>query len=327
MGGACQLCGDRSCEAVSEYDRHGKPLRTVLCLGCGSVTNDPIPSDEELAAFYRSDYRRAYKGAAEPRMRQVWRNFSRIGQHLRDNAGFYCAGARCLDLGSGSGEFVYLAGRIGMDCVGVEPNEPYAVYSREKLGLDVLNQSLEDSRFPEESFDLIRLSHVLEHMRAPVRSLATLREWLAPDGLIYIEVPNVLEEAGRKVKGRIFHYGHVFNFSPRTLRNAAALAGLIEHPASASRYGDHTCGFFRRGEAAIAGAQAADRDNAARVAAALKSHGARYLPADRGTGAALAAGGAALAARLSEIVAARRFASPRAIGDHFAGRMAGIGQP
>lgn len=326
MNGVCQLCGHGSCETVSELDRHGKPLRTVLCLGCGSVTNDPIPSEEELAAFYRSDYRRAYKGAAEPRMRQVWRNFSRIAQHLRDNAEFYRPGARCLDLGSGSGEFAYLAGRIGMDCVGVEPNEPYAAYSRDRLGLNVLNQSLEDSRFPDASFDLIRLSHVLEHMRAPVRSLATLREWLAPDGLIYIEVPNILEEAGRKVKGRIFHYGHIFNFSPRTLRNAAALAGLVEHPASAARYGDRTCGFFARGEA-ISQAEAVDRDNAARVGAALKSHGEHYLPADRGTGAALAAGAATLAARLSEVVAARRFSSPRAIGDHFARRIAGAGQP
>ena len=74
-------------EVVSETDRHGKPLRTIICMETGLVRNDPVPNDEELARFYADDYRIAYKGAAKPRRRQVVRNFS-----ARDNVCAHVSG-------------------------------------------------------------------------------------------------------------------------------------------------------------------------------------------------------------------------------------------
>lgn len=317
---SCQLCGGDTCETVSGRDRHGAPLDTVLCLGCGSVTNEPIPTDAELAAFYRSDYRKEYKGVAEPRRRQIWRNFGRMERHIADNRAFYAGRRRCLDLGSGSGEFMYLAGRLGIDCIGVEPNGPYAAYARETLGLDVLTQTLEESEFAPESFDLVRLSHVMEHMREPVRSLTTLRGWLAGEGLIYIEVPNILHEAAHKMRGRIFHYGHVFNFSPWTFRAAAGLAGLAEDPRSAERFSGQTLGFFRPG-APIAREAARSPRNAARVAEAMRRHNASLLPAPQHR-TVIGRGLGSVGARLSEIAAAALHSSPRGIADHFARRLA-----
>jgi SAM-dependent methyltransferase len=320
MAEPCQLCGTDAFETVSERDRHGNPLRTVMCRGCGSVTNDPIPTDEELAAFYRSDYRTEYKGVAEPRMRQVWRNFGRLEAHIGANAEFYSGRRKCLDLGSGSGEFMFMAGRLGIECVGVEPNAPYAAYSRDRLGLNVMTQTLEETAFAAGSFDLIRLSHVMEHMREPVRSLKVLRDWLTDDGILYIEVPNVLDEAARKVRGRIFHYGHIFNFSPWTFRAAAGLAGLEELPGSLTRYAEHTMGFFARG-GAIAQEAARSAENAARVAEAMAGHNARLVPRPQG-GNAVGRGISTTSTRVWEMIAARRFDSPRAIADHFAERLA-----
>jgi SAM-dependent methyltransferase len=316
MPNACQLCLSSDFETVSDADRHGQPLRTVLCRGCGSITNDPIPDEAELAEFYRSQYRVEYKGAAEPRMRQIWRNFSRVRDHMRDNRQFYSDRRSCLDLGSGSGEFMFLAREIGIDCIGIEPNTAYANYSREKLGLNILVQAIEDTSFPAGKFDLIRLSHVLEHMSDPVRSLATLRNWLADDGLLYIEVPNIRAEAAQKMRGKLFHYGHIFNFSPPTLRAAAALAGLELHPDSRRRHADMTLGFFMKGRA-ITHAQAANPENARVMAEAMRSHRARLLPAPEKQ-SALTRGIASVTSRLSEILQSRRYPSPGAIADSFA---------
>ncbi len=125
----CRLCGETDHVVVSRTDCHGNALETVLCMGCGVITNDPIPSDEELAAFYRTDYRMQYKGAKKPRKRQVWRNFKRIESHFAVNRDMYAGHRTCLDLGSGSGEFMLMAEALGMDCIGIEPNEVYARYS------------------------------------------------------------------------------------------------------------------------------------------------------------------------------------------------------
>ncbi|MBX3577083.1 MAG: class I SAM-dependent methyltransferase [Rhizobiaceae bacterium] len=323
MSEPCRLCGSTLSEPVSERDRHGGALRSIVCMGCGSVTNDPIPSDEELAAFYRSDYRVSYKGTAQPRMRQVWRNFGRMEQHLKANAGFYAGRSACLDLGSGSGEFMFMARTLGIGCVGIEPNQPYADYSREVLGLDVATQTLEETSFDAGSFDLIRLSHVMEHMRDPVRSLAVLRGWLADRGILYIEVPNILFDAAHKRRGAIFHYGHIFNFSPWTFRAAARRAGFEELPASFQRYGTTTSGFFAKGQAAEPG-DVKSPANGERVRDALARHHVRMLP-EPDNGSAIARGVRSVGARLSKIVAARRFSSPRQIADHFAARLERVG--
>jgi SAM-dependent methyltransferase len=314
----CPLCGGNEHATVSERDRHGGALRTVVCIGCGIITNDPIPSDAELAAFYTSSYRVAYKGAEVPRKRQVYRNFRRIAAHFKDNAAFYGAPMTGLDLGSGSGEFLFFARAAGLDFSGVEPNKGYASYSSGMLGLPVANKLLEELSFPAAQFDMIRLSHVLEHMRDPVRSLTTLRGWLKPGGLLYVEVPQIDAEARRKMRGRMFHFGHVFNFDPFTLRLAAALAGLVEHPDAARRLSGTTGTFFMAGDAPKPDA-AAMAANGARMKALMDAHNASMMPAPEG---ATAAGRflSVNAQRIAEQLAVLRFPSHRAIADHFGAR-------
>ncbi len=317
MSDPCPLCGGVERPVVSSKDRHGNPLTTVICKDCGIVTNDPIPTDEDLAAFYRQDYRKAYKGLAEPRMRQIWRNFHGTAEHISTFRDCYHGRKRCLDLGSGSGEFMYLANRVGVDCLGVEPNEGYSAYCRDKLGLNVLSQTLEECDFADESFDLIRLSHVMEHMRDPVRSLKVLKRWLSDDGILYIEVPNIDRDATHKMRGKIFHFGHIFNFSPWTMRMTALLAGLEETPDSARKNAGATSGFFRKALISSAPRDIVNRPKAQFTHSALIDHQKRPVPRpDEGT--ALGKAVSTMKLRLSEIAAARKFDNPGEIAEHFA---------
>ncbi|MEO1000185.1 MAG: hypothetical protein AAFW69_06235, partial [Pseudomonadota bacterium] len=115
---------------VSDRDRHGAPLRTVVNLATGLVRNDPVPGDAELARFYAEDYRTAYKGAAEPRRRQVLRNFRRAAVFVREYRDMLDGAGRILDVGAGSGEFLALMVALGKDARGIEPNRGYAAYCR-----------------------------------------------------------------------------------------------------------------------------------------------------------------------------------------------------
>ena len=56
---------------VSQTDRRGKPLKTVVCMETGLVRNDPVPGDAELAKFYAEDYRKDYKSSEKPRRRPL----------------------------------------------------------------------------------------------------------------------------------------------------------------------------------------------------------------------------------------------------------------
>ena len=233
-------------EVVSETDRHGKPLQTLICMETGLVRNDPVPNDEELARFYADDYRIAYKSAANPRRRQVVRNFRRVVTYLRMFRDVLDPATHVLDVGAGSGEFACLMTRLGKTVKGMEPNSRYAAYCREALGLDVQTAHLSPDLFAPGQFDLIRLNHVLEHLNDPIKYLGQIACWLTPGGLLYIEVPNIEAYCREKSRGRMFHYAHIFNFNPWTLRTCAGLAGLTEAPETAQRTSGTTGAFFKR---------------------------------------------------------------------------------
>lgn len=259
-------------ELISETDRHGKPLRTVICMETGLVRNDPVPDDAELERFYAEDYRIAYKGAVKPRRRQILRNFRRSAAFVRSFRDVFESATHVLDVGAGSGEFAFLMTRLGKAVKGLEPNAAYAAYCRDELELNVQTAHLSPHLFSPGEFDFIRLNHVLEHLNDPVKFLDQIAGWLAPEGLLYVEVPDLERDCREKLRGRIFHYAHIYNFNPWTLRACASLAGLAEAPATAQRCAGTTRGFFRRDALAAQSATLVNPQNAHHVRALLEAH-------------------------------------------------------
>ena len=300
-------------ELVSETDRHGRPLRTLICMETGLVRNDPVPSDEELTQFYADDYRVAYKGAAKPRRRQVLRNFRRAAEYVRTFRDVLEPAAHVLDVGAGSGEFAYLMTRLGKTVKGIEPNSAYAAYCREALGLDVHTAHLSPDLFPPEQFDLIRLNHVLEHLNDPIAHLRQIAMWLKEPGLLYVEVPNIETYCREKSRGGMFHYAHIFNFNPWTLRACAGLAGLTEAPETAERTSGSTGVFFRRDVSAAQSIATENPENAQRVRALIGAHYAGAFSRGRAAKPFVK-----LAKRFEETLSGLALGPPAAIGESVA---------
>ena len=54
---ACAVCGRREYEVVSLVDRRSRPLRTVMCTGCGLIWTNPRPSIGDVNRYYAPEYR------------------------------------------------------------------------------------------------------------------------------------------------------------------------------------------------------------------------------------------------------------------------------
>ena len=223
---SCPLCQQNDLEVISTKDRRGKALETDLCRSCGTVFNNPIPTDEELTQFYSKDYRKDYKSVSVPKKKHSLRAFERAQRFFDMNEERLSNITSCLDVGAGGGEFLSLAKQRGWDAKGIEPNEGYAKSAKDFYDVDIFCGMMNETDYPEKSFDLIRLNHVLEHINTPVEFLNRLRDWLKDDGILYVEVPDIRAYAAVKTKGKIFHYGHIFNFSPWTLQGCGKLAGF-----------------------------------------------------------------------------------------------------
>lgn len=105
-------------------------------------------------------------------------------------------GKKVLDFGCGDGAFLSLASKGGGVCIGFEPDDNGRRFAREqfaKLGLPIEVVDSVEALEPE-SFDLIFLLEVIEHVKDPEGLLATCLNLLAPGGLLVITTPTRLTE-------------------------------------------------------------------------------------------------------------------------------------
>ncbi len=220
----CHLCGVCDTEEIRSRDRHGDPLRSVICRRCGLVWTDPRPSPDEVRQFYERQYRVEYKGASDPRPRQRYRNANVAITRVRALREFLERDARMLDVGAGSGEMVYMLRAIGCNASGIEPNEAYARYAAESLKLPVTTGFYQDATIASGTLDVVTMYHTVEHLEQPRDAMETAHRWLRPGGRLVVEVPNV--EAVCQRPDQQFHRGHLHHFNLTTLAAAANRAGF-----------------------------------------------------------------------------------------------------
>lgn len=115
---------------------------------------------------------------------------------LRRPRGLFSRRARVLDVGCAYGGFLVAFAERGARVTGIERDERYVRLSAENVrqhGFDadiVLGDATAAHPAFRGRFDLITANDVVEHVPRLETFLANLREWLAPEGVIYLEIPN-----------------------------------------------------------------------------------------------------------------------------------------
>jgi 2-polyprenyl-3-methyl-5-hydroxy-6-metoxy-1,4-benzoquinol methylase len=98
-------------------------------------------------------------------------------------------GKRGLELGPAEGEMTQFLVRDFDQLTIVEGSFELLAQIPEHSNLIKVHALFEEFE-PEEAFDSIILEHVLEHVDDPVALLARVKEWLAPNGKLFLGVPN-----------------------------------------------------------------------------------------------------------------------------------------
>jgi 2-polyprenyl-3-methyl-5-hydroxy-6-metoxy-1,4-benzoquinol methylase len=194
---------------------------------------DPKPSAETLRALYDEDYFQAdavgntdgygdYASQETEYLRTCENEVKRIAK--------FVPSGRALDIGCGFGYFMQAAEAAGFDCYGVDISEAAVEKAAERFPGKVFAGTVD--AVPElqgERFDIIFLSHVIEHIVEPVAYLADLRGRLAEGGVIVMVTPNINSVLSRLSRARWVSFKvpeHVVYFQPSTIRAAAERAGL-----------------------------------------------------------------------------------------------------
>lgn len=248
---ACPLCGAAEATLLcAEHDLAlGVPGRFPLarCERCGLLYQNPRVRRDQLDRMYPAGYP---PHARDPDLGRVLRTRSPAvrwvlarglgyahldtsdvgpGDRLRarlwrrkvaKNFPPWVGRGRLLDVGCATGRFLQQMASVGWRVSGIEL-DPEAAAKARTVTPDVVVGDPAEVGLPSASFDLVTAFHVVEHLPDPARALRNMLAWLAPGGLMIVEVPNVGGWGGalfgRHWSGLDFPR-HLIHFTPATMQ-------------------------------------------------------------------------------------------------------------
>jgi SAM-dependent methyltransferase len=215
------------------------------CQQCGLVYQNPRPAEAEIGRYYPPEY--------DPYVIPPWQEPNPLTRTIRLHglrkrwglieswAPPQPGGRTILDVGCATGVFL-AAGAPTWEKVGVELSPTAAQAARDEFGLTVHTGMLEEAPLADQSFDVITMWDVLEHLHDPRRTLAHVHRLLRPNGYFIFRVPN-LDAWDARLAGRYWagldQPRHLFVPDERAIQDLLAATGFasVEQQCLSGTYG------------------------------------------------------------------------------------------
>lgn len=212
----CLLCGSDYLLTVTTELRNGPGE----VLRCGACDLEMLRASE---VNYASDYR-ANHGPVLGQRSTPAELFDAYHPHQAHRVALlkplFTEATRVLEIGCSAGQFLDAVTPHVKEAVGVELDPEAAAYARERTGCSVYARL---SDLPKGTFGLLCYFQVVEHLTNPLEEIRAALPFLAPEGVVCIEVPNLKDPLltvyqNAAYKRFYYHEAHRFYFSPRSLR-------------------------------------------------------------------------------------------------------------
>lgn len=196
------------------------------CTECGVVFANPMPSDEDVRAFYTDSYEpnaweQIHYVQERPDTVRHWSSFAEKLTRLNGGPG------RLLEIGPAAGHLLRAARGQGWTVLGVEATPKFAnVLRRRELPV---HQGVIATLGDTDPFDLVAMIDVLEHLVDPIGDLRRCAARLRPGGRVVVATCDIGSLAAHyySLKWRMLIPSHTFYWTKRSLRLAMKKAGLI----------------------------------------------------------------------------------------------------
>ena len=160
------------------------------CLKCGLLFTEPRPKPEEIGKYYQSEEYYSHqenKKGFVPRIYEAVKSVNLKKKYKMATKGL--KPGRMLEIGCGAGDFLHTMEKHGWTCTGIEPSESAKEIATKKVKAKLLNPQ-EIDKLEDESFDLITMWHVLEHVDNLKEEIKQLQRLLKKGGRLVLALPN-----------------------------------------------------------------------------------------------------------------------------------------
>jgi 2-polyprenyl-3-methyl-5-hydroxy-6-metoxy-1,4-benzoquinol methylase len=189
----CPVCsGNKFSPFITckDYFISGEDFEIVTCQNCGLKITQDAPHEENMGKYYLSDNYISHSNTSKGLVNQLYHilrkyMLGRKRKLVQKKSGT----GRILDIGAGTGYFLQEMKQHGWEVAGTEPDKEAREFARTEFGLNIYS-SEELFNFNKESFDVITLWHVLEHIHRLNDNMKACHNLLKPGGRLIIALPN-----------------------------------------------------------------------------------------------------------------------------------------
>lgn len=218
----CPLCGGQKIETVCESPKIAR------CLNCQHAFRQEISGD----VFH------SYTGNVKMPSFFEARMFAKHHYgFIERNVGFKNI-SNILEIGSGDGILLELIRKKHpeIELYSVEPSQYLCQRLRKIPGLKVINAYIENASLNRQ-FDLVVMSHVLEHLERPIEILRFIyNNLINSTGYLYIDIPSQDFELKSERMAAMAPSDHSFFFDGQNIQFILALAGFSKNRIDGAKY-------------------------------------------------------------------------------------------
>ena len=227
-------CGSSSQgEVISSRDKFGLQVNNIICIECGLIRQSPTLTDDSLSIFYDQIYRPLYLGRINAEnLKSIFESLILKGNIIYDFLNKYIDVSKykkVLEIGCSAGGILKYFQERNHLVTGCDFDSKYIEYGK-KNDLDLIvggASSLQSGK----KFDLIILSHVVEHFKDLKQEFSKIFSLLHDNGVIYIQVPGIYNEEYYKSYDRcdfLFYIqnAHNYYFTKNTFLNTLTYLGI-----------------------------------------------------------------------------------------------------
>lgn len=217
----CLCCNADNGELIIDRE---KP-RHFICKNCGFVYMNPIPDFEANKSFYETDYWQEHHQIEGLITQYNFRpRHGRMAKWLKNHG--VKPNELLIEIGCGFGfNLDFLRTELGIVPEGLEPSKSGVYNTINAFNINCYSGGVNEFN-PGKKYDVALMSHVLEHFDDPLAALEKAHSILNKNGVIWIEVPNILYPTPNKLLDKWLSKEHISYFSPGKLKWFLETAGF-----------------------------------------------------------------------------------------------------
>jgi 2-polyprenyl-3-methyl-5-hydroxy-6-metoxy-1,4-benzoquinol methylase len=222
---SCPVCGNTSLGEVlncTDFSLTQEQFDIIECPNCTLKVTSPIPPADKIAPYYNFTDYISHTDINEGWMNKLYHKVRKRTLTQKTNwiqslfTGFK---GNLLEIGAGTGAFANAMQLKGWKVTALEPDEITRSRAKDNYNLELLPiEAL--YHLPENSFDVITLWHVLEHVHDLNGYFKAVQKLLKPNGRLIIAVPNYTSFDAQYYQSYWAAYDvprHLYHFNPKSM--------------------------------------------------------------------------------------------------------------